>query len=251
MAKCKFSRCNEMGSPALAGYCSTECWGSGVYLRHNGMRDLLNYIMNLEKRISELEAEDDKVEASKQRTCDDCAHMNESVGGCSAPWGSCIDYSNFKPRQQSDKEPRVVTAQSLIDDGMLHEYEVTELLKQEGRKRPESVVSTTGHGWAEAGLLPEFYYPLELLGFRLGEGEEIPTLDRPVVNWEWMSKWTKAVAMDAAGNWYGHAVIPRPNDFYADWPGEHYFFIPEEYAPHWQGDWKESLCVRPGIEEGE
>ena len=22
------------------------------------------------------------------------------------------------------------------------------------------------------------------------------------------------------------------------------------YSPHWEGDWKESLCVHPGIEEG-
>jgi hypothetical protein len=67
------------------------------------------------------------------------------------------------------------------------------------------------------------------------------------VEWAAMPAWFDYVAQDSGGIWYAYAVRPALQD--SCWfSGSCYIDIPEAYAPKFSGDWKESLCVRPGKE---
>jgi hypothetical protein len=76
-----------------------------------------------------------------------------------------------------------------------------------------------------------------------------PWNSKPVVDWSLYSKWTKAVAMDEDGLWYGYTEIPTKLS--ATWELQYSMIsIPPEYAPKnadgtpWTGNWKDSLVVR-------
>jgi len=70
-------------------------------------------------------------------------------------------------------------------------------------------------------------------------------IDKPVIDWSTMPAWAKFVAMDRSGVWFWYEKEPiigestwRPE---TDYHGE----IPSEYAPKWDGDWRNSLIERP------
>lgn len=76
-----------------------------------------------------------------------------------------------------------------------------------------------------------------------------PWNSKPIVDWSLYSKWTKAVAMDEDGLWYGYTEIPTKLS--ATWELQYSMIsIPPEYAPKnadgtpWTGNWKDSLVVR-------
>ena len=76
-----------------------------------------------------------------------------------------------------------------------------------------------------------------------------PWNPKPVVDWSLYSKWTKAVAMDKDGLWYGYTEIPTKLS--ATWELQYSMTgIPPEYAPKnadgtpWTGNWEDSLVVR-------
>jgi len=72
--------------------------------------------------------------------------------------------------------------------------------------------------------------------------------DPPVVDWIILPKWTKAIAMDGDGDWYGFTIIPEKMSLTEIWndPNDDYIFnIPPEYAPKYDGSWEESLVIRP------
>lgn len=76
-----------------------------------------------------------------------------------------------------------------------------------------------------------------------------PWNPKPVVDWSLYSKWTKAVAMDEDGRWYGYTGIPTKLS--ETWALQYSIIsIPPEYAPKnadgtpWVGNWEDSLVVR-------
>jgi hypothetical protein len=76
-----------------------------------------------------------------------------------------------------------------------------------------------------------------------------PWNPKPVVDWSLHSKWTKAVAMDKDGLWYGYTGIPTKS--HATWVFQcRMISIPPEYTPKnadgtpWTGNWEDSLVVR-------
>lgn len=76
-----------------------------------------------------------------------------------------------------------------------------------------------------------------------------PWNPKPVVDWSLYSKWTKAVALDKDGRWYGYTGIPTKLS--ETWALQYSIIsIPPEYAPKnadgtpWVGSWEDSLVVR-------
>jgi len=138
---------------------------------------------------------------------------------------------------------RFVVARDLVDDGTYHGYEVRALLRQEARKRPGTVLSISAGGHDDAGPLVEFDFPLENLVFCLRPSEPIPTLDKPIVNWEWMPRWMTHVVMQYQNLWHATTALPELDPVRWIYRGD-WISIPTRYAPHWRGNWRESLCIR-------
>jgi hypothetical protein len=73
--------------------------------------------------------------------------------------------------------------------------------------------------------------------------------NKPVIDWATMPAWANFVAMDSIGGWRWYKNKPelflfRDNHFF----GNNCVVngvIPKEYAPKWEGDWKDSLTERP------
>ena len=57
--------------------------------------------------------------------------------------------------------------------------------------------------------------------------------------------WINAYAMDKNGRWWGYEAAPKVTRWnnWGDINGDS-ILIPREYAPKFDGDWKDSLCVR-------
>lgn len=80
-----------------------------------------------------------------------------------------------------------------------------------------------------------------------------PWIDKPVVNWPAMPVWAKAAAMNRKKQWFYFYERPTLRLDTTDpsgkdgfwWTSNFYGEIPPEYAPTWEGDWKDSLVERP------
>jgi hypothetical protein len=73
-------------------------------------------------------------------------------------------------------------------------------------------------------------------------------VDKPVIDWDTMPAWAKFVAMDKGGKWYLHTSKPLIDEDFYYWKGKSdsiWNLIPSEYAPKWDGDWRNSLIERP------
>lgn len=71
-----------------------------------------------------------------------------------------------------------------------------------------------------------------------------PWTDKPVVNWSAMPAWAKWVAMDEFGNWFHYDKKPEKcSSSYIGTNAQGY--IPEEFAPSFTGNWRDSLVERP------
>ena len=64
-------------------------------------------------------------------------------------------------------------------------------------------------------------------------------IDKPVIDWSAMPAWAKFVAMNDNEEWYWYTSAPNKCCPYIS--GR----IPSEYAPKWEGDWRNSLIERP------
>jgi len=64
-------------------------------------------------------------------------------------------------------------------------------------------------------------------------------VDKPVIDWSAMPAWAKFVAMNDNEEWYWYTSAPNKCCPYIS--GR----IPSEYAPKWEGDWRNSLIERP------
>jgi hypothetical protein len=69
-------------------------------------------------------------------------------------------------------------------------------------------------------------------------------IDKPIVDWSLMPAWAKFVAMDKSGKWWWYTHKPSLEHVWCIIDG---FggVIPSEYAPKWEGDWRNSLIERP------
>jgi hypothetical protein len=70
-------------------------------------------------------------------------------------------------------------------------------------------------------------------------------IDNPVIDWDSMPAWAKFVAMDSGGGWWWYEKEPIIGEITWRTESEYYDEIPTEYAPKWEGDWKNSLIERP------
>ena len=78
---------------------------------------------------------------------------------------------------------------------------------------------------------------------------ERPWIDRPVVDWSKERDWVKAVAMDANGEWYRYEKEPVLRMDSGSWVGggeDPQPMHPSEH-PQFNGNSKDSLCVRPEV----
>jgi len=73
-----------------------------------------------------------------------------------------------------------------------------------------------------------------------------PWVEKPT-DWDWANvpPWTPYIAMDSDYEWYAYETEPELESHMWGTYGE-YVKIPDEYAPKFEGDWRESLLVRPG-----
>jgi hypothetical protein len=72
-------------------------------------------------------------------------------------------------------------------------------------------------------------------------------IDKPVIDWSAMPAWAKFVAMDKNKKWFWYTSEVSLLVF-GNWDlksGGRSGVIPTEYAPKWEGDWKQSLIERP------
>lgn len=68
-------------------------------------------------------------------------------------------------------------------------------------------------------------------------------IDKPMVDWSKMAAWHDCVAKNPDGIWRAYDINPGIEDDVVGWgPGD---YIPQEYAPQWAGDWRNSLVKRP------
>jgi hypothetical protein len=97
-------------------------------------------------------------------------------------------------------------------------------------------------------------FTLQMNGMYFTDKSESPNdiisewIDKPVIDWSLMPAWAKFVAMDNGGKWFLHTTQPLFFDDYGYWEPKLdgiANLIPAEYAPKWDGDWKESLIERP------
>lgn len=72
--------------------------------------------------------------------------------------------------------------------------------------------------------------------------------EKPIVDWSTISPWFKYVAMDRNDIWFMFKTAPTiNNNFWKNYDCIHdsYLRIPDEYAPKFDGYWKDSLVERP------
>lgn len=68
-------------------------------------------------------------------------------------------------------------------------------------------------------------------------------VQKPVVDWSVMPAWANYIAMEKSGDWYWFNILPRFSKIC--WlNGGDCGEIPEQYAPKFEGDWKDSLVAR-------
>lgn len=67
---------------------------------------------------------------------------------------------------------------------------------------------------------------------------------RPIVDWSVMPAWAKWVCVNEDGYWYWSAGKPEltPDGWMSEWQEG---AIPEQFAPKYTGDWRNSLVERP------
>jgi hypothetical protein len=70
-------------------------------------------------------------------------------------------------------------------------------------------------------------------------------IDKPVIDWATMPAWAKFVAMDSCRYWWWYNNKVTINNDYWEQKSGCCGRIPAEYAPKWDGDWKQSLIERP------
>lgn len=70
-------------------------------------------------------------------------------------------------------------------------------------------------------------------------------VEKPIVDWSVMPAWAKFVAMDSGKKWFLYTDKPILGNLTWDYITGTGSLIPTEYAPKFQGDWKESLIERP------
>lgn len=75
--------------------------------------------------------------------------------------------------------------------------------------------------------------------------------EKPIVDWSVIPPWLKYVAMDEDGGWCAYISKPRNGEhtinkwLHEGYEHKSYIYIPKEYAPKFDGDWKDSLIERP------
>jgi len=69
-------------------------------------------------------------------------------------------------------------------------------------------------------------------------------IDRPTIDWNTLPWWHKYVAMQKDGRWYSYADSPHISGDVWHVAQGGWLYLPPEYAPKWEGDWKESLITR-------
>jgi len=70
-------------------------------------------------------------------------------------------------------------------------------------------------------------------------------VEKPVIDWSTMPAWAKFVAMDSGGYWWWYNNKVTINNDYWEQESGYCGRIPSEYAPKWDGDWRNSLIERP------
>lgn len=103
--------------------------------------------------------------------------------------------------------------------------------------------------------------------YRFGGSDEplnivAPWTDPPAVDWDRFPAHIVAVAMDEDGAWNAYLEVPttdkaNPNAtgwYHGPSPTNHVYLcafgVHKEHRPVFSGDWRDSLAVRPGWEEG-
>lgn len=77
----------------------------------------------------------------------------------------------------------------------------------------------------------------------------------PKVDWSGFPARFRYLAMDEGGKWFGYFNKPKTGSGVwettddSDSSYEDYFEIDDWDEPDFDGDWKDSLCVRPGVEK--
>ena len=77
------------------------------------------------------------------------------------------------------------------------------------------------------------------------EPSPAPAPAKPVVDWTTLPAWANWVAMDSNGEWLWYYDKPRMDEIAWFSYNSMYQVIPSEYAPAFEGDWKDSLRERP------
>jgi hypothetical protein len=93
-------------------------------------------------------------------------------------------------------------------------------------------------------------------GSSVSDGDSVwdiiaPWIDKPQMDTSVLPAWWKSYAMDESGSWWWHSERPTLYMIREEWlyaTGALYGKIPPEYAPKWDGDWKDSLVVREMID---
>ena len=76
-----------------------------------------------------------------------------------------------------------------------------------------------------------------------------PWIDRPTIDWSKERDWVKAVAMDANGEWYRYEKEPALCMDSGSWVDGGDGIQPMHHSerPKFNGNWNDSLCVRPEV----
>ena len=73
-------------------------------------------------------------------------------------------------------------------------------------------------------------------------------IDKPELDWSKMAIWHKFAAMDPNGDWWVYPSMPEVDTIGEQWTqgGDMCMsMVPAEYAPKFEGSWKDSLIERP------
>ena len=69
--------------------------------------------------------------------------------------------------------------------------------------------------------------------------EERRKVDRPTMDFSVLPAWAVSITMDRNGRWKSHTREPKR--YIVAWSSAEACYIPDSYAPKWDGDWKDSL----------
>jgi hypothetical protein len=76
--------------------------------------------------------------------------------------------------------------------------------------------------------------------------------EKPIVDWSVIPEWFNWIAMDEDGRWFAYHIIPEiavmykvGEGYWKNFDGFWFTESPPEYAPKFNGDWKDSLVERP------